>query len=377
MNITIIGAGLACFNLVKSLRKRKFDGEIIVLAQCNASQYYKPKLSTGFSDAILPFEQITEQQSSWAEKYNVRVFPNVTVTEIINENKCLRSTIGKHYYDKLVLAYGAKPRALKKEMENKVALHDINSLESYNSFFEQTVESKIDPVIVGAGLVGCELSSDLANSGYAPTVISASSYPFGTTFPKPFSEFIKRKLMSAGVTFIDDEKVVDVQLKGADIELKLSSGSTKTTSLAVNCAGLAVDIQLAATAGIDIDQGVLTDDYLRTNIENIFAIGDCAQICGKLHQYIAPIHITSKALASTLLGEMKKVDLTFYPIEVKIQQSPTRFMLKHQPDKWQTENTEDGMIARAYLEEKMCGFAVTGDAIEHMNDLVMEMSTHD
>ena len=181
--------------------------------------------------------------------------------------------------------------------------------------------------------------------------------------------------MAAGVKFIDNEKVVEVRKNATDIELNLSSGSVEITTSAVNCAGLVVDTRLAASAGVHTAQGVLTDEYLQTNVSDIFAIGDCAQICGQLHQYIAPIYMTSKALASTLIGKTSKVNLTFYPIEVKIQQSPTRFMIKEKPDEWQTEHTQNGMIARGLRNGKLSGFAVTGDAVEQMNSLVTEMVT--
>ncbi len=372
-NLTIIGAGLACFNLVKFLRKRKFKGNIVVISGCQGSQYYKPKLSTGFSDAMTPEDHVLEQPEQWAEKYDVQLVNNTWVEKIVSADNLLLTSSGEYRYDQLVLAYGAQPRKLTDSTEFKDVLHDVNSLESYEAFFYRTQDKSIKPAIVGAGLVGCELASDLANSGYSPTIISSGSYPFHNLFPQAFSEYLQDKLIDAGVTFINKEKVVNFAHADEGLKLELSSGAQLQSPLAINCAGLTVNTDLAKAAGIKTDAGIITNDLLQTNIDNIYAIGDCAQIGGQLHQYIAPILICTRALASTLLGKPKAVNLSFYPIEVKIQQSPTRFMIKQQPDEWSSILTTNGMVSRGFKDGELSAFAVTGDAIGRMNDLVVEM----
>ncbi|WP_432723866.1 FAD-dependent oxidoreductase [Jeongeupia wiesaeckerbachi] len=374
MNITIIGAGLACYKLVTFLRKRKYDGEIRVISSCDGNQYYKPKLSTGFSEAMQPDDHVTEERDVWAEKLNVTLVHGTTVTRISPESKTVYTSSGDFSYGQLVLAYGASPRVITASLDADCVLDDVNSLQSYRSLFGKLQSQNRQPLIVGAGLVGCELSSDLANAGYQPILVSSGDYPFSSLFPRAFSEFLKGKLVEAGVQFIDRQRVVDMDRHDAGLGITLSSGERKAAAVVVNCAGLSVNTELAEQAGIATDRGILTDTYLKTNIDDIYALGDCAQINGQLHQYIAPILISARALASTMTGTATPVNLTFYPVDVKIQQSPTRFMFKENPTEWHTEATDDGMIARGYRNGKPCGFAVTGDALAHMNALVSELA---
>ncbi|MBM3115190.1 FAD-dependent oxidoreductase [Jeongeupia naejangsanensis] len=374
MNITIIGAGLACYKLVTFLRKRKYDGEIRVISRCDGHQYYKPKLSTGFSDALHPDDHITEDSGAWADKLDVTLVNDTVVTSISPETKTVHTSRGDFSYGKLVLAFGASPRAITSSVDADGALDNVNSLQSYRLLYEKLKSQDCQPLIIGAGLVGCELSSDLANAGYQPTLVSSGDYPFHGLLPRVFSEFIKGKMIEAGVRFVDRQLVVNMTRDEAVFGIDLSSGKREAATVVVNCAGLSVNTALAGQAGIATDSGILTDRYLQTNVDDIYAIGDCAQIDGQLHQYIAPIQVCARALAATMTGQATPVNLTFYPVEIKIQQSPTRFMLKEKPTEWKTEETADGMIARGYRDGQLCGFAVTGDALAQMNALVVELA---
>jgi len=373
MNITIIGAGLACYNLVKSLRKRKFNSQIRVICGCDGAQYYKPKLSTGFSNAMLPRDHVSEHPEVWAEKLNVELVSNTWVGSIDAEVKMLRTDKGDFAYDQLVLAYGARPRALTADIDAFNVMDDVNSLQSYQRFFDRVQTQEGEPLIIGGGLVGCELASDLANAGIATTLVSSGAFPMQHLFPAEFSEFLKAKLQQAGVQFIDQQRVVAIATETDGIKVKLSSGDSRCTAVVVNCAGLTVNNELAASAGIATDVGVLTDSLLQTNIKDIYALGDCAQINGQCHQYIAPILISTRALAATLTGKKTPVQLSCYPVEVKIQQSPTRFMIKEEPDLWRCQRLGDGIVAKGFRDGKLSAFAVSGDAMSELNQLVTEL----
>jgi rubredoxin-NAD+ reductase len=372
LNIVIIGAGIAAFSLVQSLRRINSEHRITVITACNADQYYKPNLSQALSRNIELDKLTTSKANDWASQYGVALIPNQWVTAINSSQQIVQLNDSEIAYDKLVLATGAKPVDIPCSTSSKI--FHLNSLESYRQLREQLVKTS-ETTIIGAGLVGCELASDLAQAGYKPHLVYPQDEPLMKLFPKALCLYIKSALETAGVKCSSNRKVVNITSNRDNHCLQLSDGNQFNSSIVVNCAGLTPNTYLAKDAGLIVNKGIAANELLQTSNNNIFTLGDCAEINGALHQYVAPIVQSARALASTLCGTPLAVSLGSYPVAVKIQQIPLVFTLKQAVNDWTTEEVEGGMIARARDEHgQLIGYALAGAAQGQRATLAAELA---
>ena len=371
MNIVIIGAGIAAFSVVQSLRRLNANYKISVITACNADQYYKPNLSQALSCKI-PLEKLTTTKAEeWTKKYDVTLFSKQNVSAIDVGSQMVYFADSKVAYDKLVLATGAGPVDIPGCVSNEI--FHLNSLQSYKQLHAALAQNQ-KATIIGAGLVGCELASDLARSEYEAHLLYPQDEPLMKLFPEALCRYVKCALEAAGVICSSNRKVIRIDNSNSKKTLQFSDGSSLYSSVVVNCAGLRPGTQLAKSAGLAVNNGIVTDSYLQTSHRNIFAIGDCAEINGALHQYIAPIIQSARALASTLCGVPVDVSLGNYPVAVKIQQMPLLFTMKDKAVEWVTEEIDQGMIAKGLNSQgQLAAYALAGKAQQYRSQLSAEI----
>lgn len=138
----------------------------------------------------------------------------------------------------------------------------------------------------------------------------------------------------------------------------------------LSAAGLVPNTALARSAGIDTQRGIVTDQYLQTSADNVYALGDCAEICGLVMPYVMPIMLASKALAKTLQGEPGKVVFPAMPVAVKTPSYP--IVVSPPADfgagEWRSEIAEGGaeVGVKSRFEGvtgELLGFALTGSMV--------------
>jgi rubredoxin-NAD+ reductase len=150
--------------------------------------------------------------------------------------------------------------------------------------------------------------------------------------------------------------------------ITLDNGESLHSDLVFSAIGLRPRIALAKHAGIHTHRGIIVDHYLRTNVANIYAMGDCAEINDWILPYIAPIMQCAKALGQTLTGHETAVSLPAMAVIVKTSCYP--IVVCRPPHAlpqtdWQFE--EHNETLRAYLkdnENKLCGFILTKEAVK-------------
>lgn len=374
VNIVIIGAGIAAFSLVQSLRRLNSNHRITMITACNADQYYKPNLSQALSRNIALDKLIIAKANDWVTQYEVKLISNQYATAIDPDQKIVQLIDASIAYDKLIIATGAKPVDI--SGPTKSDIFHLNSLESYKQLRQQLVKTS-ETTIIGAGLVGCEFASDLAQTGYKTHLVYPQDEPLMKLFPRALCRYIKHALETAGVKCTSNQKVVSVRKEQDYHCIQLSNGTEFNSSTVVNCAGLTPNINLARTARLRTNRGIIVDSFLQTSDPDIYAIGDCAEINGVLHQYIAPIIQSARVLASTIVGSPSAVSLGSYPVAVKIQQMPLIFTLKGAVNDWITEEIGEGMIAKAInTHGRLVGYALAGKAQEQRAKFAAELASH-
>lgn len=176
---------------------------------------------------------------------------------------------------------------------------------------------------MGAGLIGCEFANDLVSAGYEVHVIDISTQPLGRLLPAEGGRFLQDKLTAIGIKFHLKTITQRIDRVGDRLNLSFDDETQLEVDLVLSAVGLRPRIQLAKAASIEVNRGIVTDRYLQTRASYIYALGDCAEVEGKVLPFVMPISHASRALAATLNGTPTMLRYPAMPVLVKTPACPT------------------------------------------------------
>ena len=368
--IIIIGSGMAGYTVAREFRKLSPEQELVMICADDAVNYAKPTLSNAFAGNKAPEQIALGDATKMATQLNMRIEAETWVKAINAESHEI--TLEKNGetitqpYSKLVLAVGANPIRLAIAGDGSDDIHVVNSLTDYRTFRENLSKRKDKRVVIlGAGLIGCEFANDLLHSHYDVTVIDLAPQPLGRLLPNHVAEAFKTNLEQAGIKFALSttvEKVTKIN-DGEDYAVTLANGQTLVADIVLSAIGLQPNIALAKEANIQTSRGIITNTLLETNQPDIYAVGDCAEVNGTLLPYVMPIMQQARALAKTLSGQSTAVHYPAMPVAVKTPAAPLTVLPAPigVDVNWETEEFEDGMLARAADDEgTLRGFVLLG-----------------
>lgn len=370
-SIVVIGSGLAGYNFIKEFRRLNQEQEITLICADSGDFYSKPMLSAALGKGQSPDQLALFSIEKMAEKENFRYFANTEVTGIDTSAKRIETSIGEVPYQDLVLAQGAIPIPLK---INEFTPLSVNNLEDYRHF-RSCLEGKQRVTIIGGGLVGCEFAHDLATAGYQVDLVALSDYPLNLLVPREVGLYIEGRLKDLAIDWHWQCGVDQVVRENDSLVATLSSGKTITSDLILSAIGLKANTGLAKSARLALGNGIVVDNYLKTSAENVYALGDCAEIEGHSLHYVLPLMAAARSLAQTLNGSPTALTLPAMPITVKLPTCPTTL---YPPPigvevEWRIESDEEGLQALAYANHKLAGFALCGKRCSQRAELQRQL----
>jgi NADPH-dependent 2,4-dienoyl-CoA reductase/sulfur reductase-like enzyme len=182
-------------------------------------------------------------------------------------------------YEKLILALGSWPQQLPLSGANKEGVWLIKKDYNYLKKLRQAVLAAKNIVIVGGGFIGVELAEELSGlEGVAVSIVEMAPYCLAANFSQEFSRAAEKQLLNKGVNIHTNSQVESIDGQKQVEYVTLKNGKKIAADLVILSAGAKPNIGLAQEAGLKIEEGgILVDEYLRTSVPDIFAIGDCAQ----------------------------------------------------------------------------------------------------
>lgn len=361
--IVIIGTGLSGYSLVREIRKQDKEVPVLMITADDGHSYSKPMLSTGFTKGKSADELAQADAAGMTEQLNIELRTHTTVTGIDPEAHCVLIGDERLHYSKLVLAWGADVIRIPLEGDGQEFVYSINDLMDYRAF-RKALQGQSRVAIMGAGLIGCEFANDLRNGGYEVDVIAPSDTAMPGLVPPAAGDAVVEALTEEGVRFHLETVVDRIDHAGDGVKLTLSNGETVEADRVISAVGLRPRVELAKRAGLEVDRGIVVDRALKTSADDIYALGDCAEVDGHVLLYVLPLMACSRALAKTLTGTPTDVAYGVMPVMVKTPCCPTA-VYPPPPGaegEWQVER--DGRNVRALFKDaegSVLGFAVTGD----------------
>lgn len=374
--IVIVGTGLAGYTLAKEIRKHDSNQPLVLITQDDGCFYSKPLLSTGFhkqkSAADIGSQSATDMARSLHAE--VRIFTQVSAIDTAQRTLTLqhKSRTSTLSYAKLVLALGSDAISAPLAGDAAGEIYTVNDLQDYARFHAASV-GKRRVLIVGAGLIGSEYTNDLVQSGFEVQVVDPLDRIIGNLLPAPVSQAVQKKLEAAGARFHLGCTVSSLTRQQGELVATLSDGQTIKTDLVLSAIGVRARTQLAADAGLACARGIVTSRELRTSAEQVYALGDCAEVDGHLLYYIAPLFASARALAATLTGTPTPVHYGTMPVTIKTTLHPVVVCppASQLAGEWKTIAQDEGGVECHFVDAagQLRGFALCGNRITQTDKL--------
>jgi rubredoxin-NAD+ reductase len=238
------------------------------------------------------------------------------------------------------------------------------------------IEGKKDIAILGAGLIGCEFANDLMSGGLNVHVIDMSPQLLGRLLPAESAAFMQHRLEASGISFHLATSIQQVERVGERFNLTLANGEIIETDAVLSAVGLKPRTALAADAGIEVNCGIVVNNSLQTSAEDVFALGDCAEVDGHVQPFIMPIMRAARALASTLAGKLALVSFPPMPVTVKTPACPA-IILSPEPGlsgSWSVVRKQQGTKATFQsAASQLLGFALLGEETAEKNKIIQSI----
>lgn len=273
-HVVIIGNGIAGITAARHIR-RISDKRITVISSENKYFFSRTALMYVYM-GHMKWEHLEPYEEWFWEKNRIKLKEAYVQKIEIHSRTLLLDGGEKVSFDTLILATGSIPRKLGWEGQTLKGIQGLVSKQDLELLEENTKDCR-HATIVGGGLIGVELAEMLHTRNIPVTMMIREDSFWRNVLPKQDAELISRHIASHGI-----ELHFNTELKTISGEEKVSSVTTANgENIATDLVGLTVgvrpNIDFLKDSGIETDQGILVDPFLRTNMENIYAIGDCAQ----------------------------------------------------------------------------------------------------
>jgi NAD(P)H-nitrite reductase large subunit len=312
MHIVIIGSGMAGIILAEELRKRSADTRITVLTRETHGYYSRPMLSHGFSRDDIETKILLKSFEALASA-GIHVHPDTNVLAIDRADKTVSirqngqdSVVG---YDRLVLAPGSEAFIPPPFRPAAGLYRVVNSLDDLIGLRRERAEilargERPRWAVVGGGLIGCEVASDLATAGDDVTLFHALPRLMERQLVEEDSVTLLTVLEGLGIDVRLDAGAEAFERDGGKLAIRLAGALESGYDGIIVATGFKPRTELAQTAGLEVKRGIVVDARLRTSDPDIFALGDAVECAdGRIYAYVMPIRQQALWLAAHLAGE--------------------------------------------------------------------------
>ena len=333
--LIIIGAGLAGWTTVREFRKLDTTTPVVLITADNGDFYVKPTLSNAFGQKRSPQQLVTTPAALMAQTQNITLLAHSRVQSLdtVAQSLKVQTLEGEQTlaYRQLVLATGAQPIRVPIQGNAAGNVLSVNSLQDFSVFHAalgadgaQTHSKTV--LVMGAGLIGCEFANDLIQAGFSVHVADPASRPLALLLPEQAGLQIQTALEALGVHWHFGTSVASVDTSDKGLLATLTDGQTVQADVVLSAIGLRADTALSTAAGIACERGIVVDSHLQTSVEQVYALGDCAQYASagrRTLPYVMPIMNAAKALAATLAGTPTALVFPLMPVSIKTPAWPT------------------------------------------------------
>lgn len=278
-DVVIVGGGHAGAQAAIALRQQGFSGSISIISREEVPPYERPPLSKDYLLGDKAFERILIRPAAFWNEKNVRLELGVEATRITPEEKVVHLSNGDDLaYGSLIWAAGGTARQLRcpgADLEGIFSIRDKDDVDRIRACLAAGAQKA---VIIGGGYVGLEAASAFIKMGIDVTLLELLPRVLARVAGEPLSRFFEAEHRSHGVKLMLATAIAAIDgQNGRVANARLETGEIIDCDVVVVGVGLDPSVAPLREAGAKVTDGVEVDEFCRTNLESVFAIGDCAR----------------------------------------------------------------------------------------------------
>lgn len=368
--IVIVGSGLAGYGLLRELRHFDSTTPVTVLTADDGAAYCKSTLSAGLAQNRSPADLVVATAEQMAFRHHARVLAYTRVERIDRAERVVHTNQGPIPWRQLVLATGAE--ALRPNLRGTGAgrVLTVASLSDY-AYLRAELAGRRRVTLLGGALWGCEFADALARAGYEVNLFEAAPRLLGGALPGLCAERLARALEVSGVGVHLESGIQRVDREVGGLKVFPFAGEPFLTDLVLATLGARPRVDLARAAGLAVGRGIQVGKDLRSADPRIFAVGECAEVQGRVLSLPADIEAAAHSLAAVLAG--RPGHLQWQPRVMTLTLPSCPVVLCEPPavaGEWH-ERADRGGVRAIFtdLRGELRGFALLGKAVAERDSL--------
>jgi 3-phenylpropionate/trans-cinnamate dioxygenase ferredoxin reductase component len=270
--VVIVGGGQAGLEATAGLRTQGYEGTVTLICEEPHAPYQRPPLSKDFLTGKQEVDRVFLRTLAYYEKQRIDLILDESVSEINAGAKVVHLAQGGTIaYAQLILAVGARNRTLQAPGAENVLY--LRSLDEAVTLKQRIAEARNGVAVIGGGFIGLEVAAAARMAGKTVTVIEAAPRLMARSVSPVLSNFFLDVHRSQGSEVLLNSAAVEVRPDA----VILHDDRRIAADLVVAGIGVIPNVELARVAGLEVNDGIMVDEYMRTTNPAIFAIGDCTE----------------------------------------------------------------------------------------------------
>ncbi|GFP76428.1 NAD(P)/FAD-dependent oxidoreductase [Clostridium fungisolvens] len=279
--IVIVGGGIAAVNAIKAIREIDNKSEIHLFGNEWYYPYHRIRLTKGLFESMME-EKIRIQKIDWYEANNVSVYLGTEVIGVnIAESKIILKDNISFDYTKLLLASGARNFIPPINGINKDGVYSIRQLEDVHNI-QKDLEEKDTILNIGGGIQGLETAWILNQQGKKVIVAEVQERLMPRQLDEKASDILKKAIESFNIDVLLNTQISEILGESKVSGATTKSGNTLKCDMVIVSVGIRPNVELVKGSDIEVSKGIVVNDKMETNLKNIYAAGDIAEVNGKI-----------------------------------------------------------------------------------------------
>jgi nitrite reductase (NADH) large subunit len=316
--VIVVGNGMVGYKFCEKLRNLSKAVEIIVYGEEPRPAYDRVHLSSYFSGATA--EDLLMAPEAWYQDNNITLHIRELITEINRAEKTIKTHTGRiDHYDCLVLATGSSAFVPPLDGVERHGVFVYRTIEDLNQIIDYSKKVKRGAVM-GGGLLGLEAAKALLDLGLETHVVEFAPRLMPRQIDDAASEVLAHKLSQLNIRIHTGKNTKKIEGNGKLEGLLFADGSKLDVEMLVISAGIRPRDELAKACDINVHArgGILVDNFLKTNDDNIFAIGEAAVYNNMVYGLVAPGYEMADIVARQITGDNSK-QFTGFDMSTKLK----------------------------------------------------------
>jgi len=307
-----IGGGIASLSAAEAIRKRDKTGQIIMISSELSPPVNRPMLTKNMVVAARVADSITVKEPDWFNENGIELQLNQTVASIDPVRKTVTLNDGEELlYDKLIYGAGAEcfiPPFIGKDKKGIFTIRHLADLKDLWSFMPSAKKA----VVIGAGALGLEAAAELKRNYLDVTVLEAGARPMPRQIDEETADALIRAASEFGISIFTGVTITEMAGDEKVEAVLLEDGTSFPADIVVVSCGVRANLGPAQSAGLECGRAVKVNKYMETNIPDIYAAGDCAELDGVNFQLWAEATEQGRVAGANAAGD--KVSFISVPL---------------------------------------------------------------